>query len=146
MHARTGKESYAFLLRLFQIEHNDDASGLIFSQKTACFAADHHQGYLVLIGFHMDACTITCVSLHIDLSATHGVARCISCVPMDHDFAFVHRITDRILCIAQHRDLGSIQISTQRIAGDPMDGDIFVRHARRKKPLSAAAFYLTYFC
>ncbi len=73
MHAGAGEIADDPLLRSMQIQHYDNAAGLIFAEETACSPADHHGRNFIFIRFHMNAGTVARIAFYIDPAAAHSV-------------------------------------------------------------------------
>ena len=138
MHSRAGKIADDRLIILRKTENDNPAACLILAEKATCFAADDHNGNLVLVCLHMDSCAITGVAFYVDSTAAHGIPCGISDIAFNDDVTVIHCISDCILCIAFHANCRTVEVSTKRISGRTRDCDGFIRHSRGDKSLTEA--------
>ena len=124
MHACAGKIAHDGAGAIGKPQNDDNAAGLIFSQKAAGLAADDHDRLLVTVGLHVDPRTVSGVPLHIQLAAPHGIARGVADAAADDDAARVHGVAHGVLCVAAHLDAGAVEIGTQRVAGRARYGEV----------------------
>ena len=94
---------------------------------------------MLAVLLHVDTRSVTGVTLHIDLSATHGIACGVPNGAVNHDGPGVHGVAHGVLGVAEDLNVRTVQVRTQGVAGNAVDLQLPAFHARGNEPLAQTA-------
>src|SRR5699024_5087059 len=90
VHTGSAEESSRIFAVQTDAEHHNQAAGQVFTQKRACTRANDQNRLVILVGLHVDACTVAHIVTNENASSAHSVARRVAAPSMYHDLTGVH--------------------------------------------------------